>query len=226
MSFLTDEIARLQKTLTADLTQHALQVLKHECKVSPNSIAGKNSPKAGEYFPAFILPNAYGQLINSRDLLSQGPLVISFFKGQWHPYCNLELRAFQHFLPEIKSRNAQLTAITPMLPSHCMEIQESAKLDYEVLSDVGNRLARELDLTYRLADEVIDVYLEAGYDLSAINGDDSWQLPVPATYLIESSGKIALAHIDTDDSKRLDPTAIIAVLSAIQDTSDKTQQRY
>ena len=216
MSLLAGEIAKLQETVTADLAQKALNTLREANQRFLDDGIAEDAPQLGDYFPSFILPNAYGQLINSRDLISQGPLIISFFKGSWSPYCELELRAFQHPLPDIKSRHAQLACISPMLPNHCMAIQEEAQLDYEMLSDVGNRLATELDLVYALPPDVIEVYQELGYNIPSYNGDQRWELPIPATYLVETTGKIALAHINFDCRKRLDPTAIIAVLSAIQ----------
>lgn len=216
MSLLTEEISRLQETMTADLIKHVQQVLHEENQRLLNSTVGQKSPRVGDRFPPFVLPNAYGQLVNSRDLIGQGALIVSFFKGQWSPYCDLELRAFQHFLPEIKSRNAQLAAITPMLPSHCMDIQNKAQLDYEVLSDVGNRLAGELDLSYRLSPKVIDVFEQLGYELPKFNGDQRWELPVPATYLVDNTGTILLAHCNIDNQRRLKPTTIIEVLSTLQ----------
>lgn len=121
----------------------------------------------------------------------------------------------QRSLPEIKSLGAELVAVSPQLPDNSLSTAEKLALEFEVLSDVGNKIAREFGLVFQLTEKIREIYQGFGIDLPAANGDRSFELPVPATYVVAPDGVIAYAYIDADYTKRLDPETIIAELKKL-----------
>lgn len=171
--------------------------------------------KEGYKIPSFSLPNATGKIIQSEDFLSKGPLVISFYRGSWCPYCNLELRAYQQRLKEIHSLGAEFVAISPELPDYSLSNQEKLALEFEVLSDVGNQVARKFGLVFQIPPKTAKVYQELNTDITKNNGDDTWELPLPATYLVRKDGTVAFAYVNADYTYRCDPEEIINHLKSI-----------
>jgi peroxiredoxin len=171
--------------------------------------------KAGERVPEFRLPDARGGFVRLNDLLAKGPVVLSFYRGGWCPYCNLELRALQAVLPKITELGAKLVAISPQTPDESLSTAEKNELAFSVLSDVGSATAKAFGIAFDLAEELRPIYARLGHALPDKNGDESWVLPIPATYVIDRDGTVALAFVDVDYRNRLDPAEIIAVLRAI-----------
>ncbi len=171
--------------------------------------------KVGDKIPSFSLPNAYGKKVSSDLLLAKGPLVINFYRGEWCPYCNLELKAFQDVLSEINALGAELVAISPNLPDSSLSSIQKHSLKFEVLSDIGNRYARELGLVYTLDEQLQPIYKQFEIDIPAINGDDSYEIPMPATYVINSEGIVKMAFVDADYTKRLEPSDVIKILKSL-----------
>lgn len=169
--------------------------------------------QVGGKIPSFTLTNATGQEISSDELLKKGPLVISFYRGGWCPYCNLELKALQEALPEIQQQGAELVAITPELPDASMTTSEKNNLTFQVLSDVKNEVASAFGLVFTLAKELQPLYEGWGIDLQKRNGDDSYELPLAATYVVSSTGEVTYAFLDVDYTKRMEPAKIVEVLA-------------
>jgi peroxiredoxin len=138
--------------------------------------------------------------------------VITFYRGGWCPYCNIQLRAYQAILPEIAAAGASLVAISPQAPDGTLSTAETNALTFHVLSDVGNRVARSFGLVYSLPEELRVALRSVNKALPDINGDDSWELPVPSTYVVTDDGRVTLAHIDVDYTQRLEPEEILAAL--------------
>jgi len=171
--------------------------------------------KAGDSAPDFVLPEARGGVARLSSLLATGPVVLSFYRGGWCPYCRFELCALQEVLPEIQRRGASLAAISPQRPDESRATAEKNALAFPVLSDVGNVVATAFGLTFDLAREMRPIYARFGHALPDVNGDESWRLPVPATYVIDQDRSIALAFIDIDYRNRLEPADIIATLRSL-----------
>ena len=121
----------------------------------------------------------------------------------------------QRSLPEIKSLGAELVTISPQLPDNSLSTAEKLALDFEVLSDVGNKVARDFGLVFKLTEKMQEIYKNFGIDLPTANGDQSFELPIPATYVVASNGIVAFAFIDADYTNRLDPETIIAELKKL-----------
>jgi peroxiredoxin len=168
--------------------------------------------KVGDRAPEFRLQNGLGIDVSLSSVLSRGPAIVTFYRGAWCPYCNLQLRAYQHFLPRFQEFNASLIAISPQIPDGSLSTAQKNELAFEVLSDVGNEVARQFGLVYKLPVELRDALASNGKALPPINGDESWELPVTATYVVSSEGRITLAFIDVDYRRRLAPETILEEL--------------
>ncbi|MGD1854988.1 MAG: peroxiredoxin-like family protein [Leptolyngbyaceae cyanobacterium] len=169
----------------------------------------------GDTAPDFELPDATGQSVRLSELLQQGPVIINFYRGEWCPYCNLELRAFQNLLPEFKQMGANLIAVSPELPDHSLSVTEKHSLEFAVLSDVGNKVSRQYGLVFTLDASLQPIYQNFGIDIPASNGDDSYELPLPATYVIDQTGNIRYAFAEADYTQRAEPQDVLAVVQEL-----------
>jgi peroxiredoxin len=173
--------------------------------------------KVGDPAPDFILPDAHGEPVRLRSLLTDGPVVLVFYRGGWCPYCNLHLRGFQRRLPDIRALGAQIVAISPQLPDNSLSTQEKNELAFPVLSDVGNKVARQFGIVFELSEELLKLYRQFGHALEDFNGETGKnELPVPGTFLLDSKGIVRLAPVDVDYTRRLDPDKVIEVLKVLK----------
>lgn len=179
------------------------------------------SLKAGNQIPEFELPSVEGRLLSSAELLRRGPLVLSFFRGGWCPYCTLELGALQEALPDIAARGASIAAITPDSGTAFAAVKRDNRLDFDILSDLDYGLALLFGIIFKLPDRIRDLYLTLGIDLGARHGNrHAWLLPIPATYIVDRHGMIAHAHVDPDFRRRMEPSEILQVLGRVQSRGD------
>ena len=172
--------------------------------------------KVGARAPIFGLPNAQGELVRSADLLARGPLVLTFYRGIWCPYCNMDLQAIEAAAAEIRALGASLVAISPQTAPNRRRSERENALSFPILSDHGNSVANEFGLRFRLPDDLIAVYKGFGNDLTVGNGEDSWTLPMPARYVIETDGVIAYAEVNPDYTRRPDPSELLPVLRRLR----------
>jgi peroxiredoxin len=179
------------------------------------SFAIEKTVHAGDTAPDFSLPDARGNPVSLMELRKLGPVVVTFYRGGWCPYCNIQLRAYQGVLADMAAFGARLVAISPQLPDGSLSTAEANALTFDVLSDVGNVVARRFGLVYALPEELRAALRSNNKALPAINGDESWELPVPATYVIAPDGRVALCHIEIDYRKRLEPDAILSALKSL-----------
>lgn len=170
--------------------------------------------QVGEQAPDFSLSNATGQKIRLSDYLAKGPVVLTWYRGGWCPYCNITLRQLQLELPNFQAKGASLIALTPELPDKSLSTQEKHALEFEVLSDVGNEVARAYGIVFKLTEEVGEMYQNA-FDLHAYNGDESKELPLAATYVIDVDGSIQYAFLDAEYRNRAEPSDILAILDKL-----------
>ncbi len=209
---LTHELKQLQEQFKAKQPEEVKRVMEEATLDLIRMGIAKKSLQSGDIMPNFRLPNAVGTVVELQDLLRLGTVIISFYRGGWCPYCNLELRALQQYLPQFKALGANLVAISPETPDNSLSTAEKNELTFEVLSDVGNQFAKKLGLVFTLHSTLRPIYENFGINLSAYNGDDSFELPIPATYVVTQDAKIVEAFIDPDYTKRLDPESIISTL--------------
>lgn len=171
----------------------------------------------GRRAPGFSLPNAFGEEISLADLLADGPVVLTFYRGAWCPYCNLYLRTLHEALPQIERRGARLVAVTPQRPDHSRAQLERDGYPFEVLSDLDNRVMQAYGLYFEVPAELSEVYrARLGLDLAEYNGPGRYVLPVPATFVIDRDGVIRARFAEVDYRQRMEPGAILAALRALE----------
>ena len=171
--------------------------------------------KVGNRAPEFMLRNAKEEIVDIGALRKKGPVIVTFYRGGWCPYCNLELKAFQEILPEIKAAGASLVAISPEKPDDTLSTAEKNALAFEVLSDVGQKVGRAFGLVYQFTDELRSAYRGFGRNIPAHNGTPGeWALPVSATYVIDRNGTIIYAYTDVDYRDRADPRDVLDFLTS------------
>ena len=214
---LKDELDKLRAASAEKFPRETLAVMQGATKDLIASGIAEQSANQGSAAPDFSLPNAHGEPVASEALWGDSPAVVSFYRGGWCPYCNVELKALQDRLPEIEALGARLVAITPETPDNALTTQEKNEIAFDVLSDDGNRVASAFGLTFRLPDAVNDIYKGFGIDLEASNGEASQTLPVPATFVIDKGGKVLRAFVDADYTQRLEPDEVIAALKEADD---------
>lgn len=168
----------------------------------------------GDTAPDFSLTNASGKTITLSETLQKGPVVLTWYRGGWCPYCNLTLNALQKELPNFEAAGATLFALTPEMPDRSMSTAEKHALEFEVLSDIDNCVARDYGIVFKLTDEVAAIY-EEKFGLSDYNGNESAELPLAATYIINPDGKIVYAFLDADYRNRAEPAEITAALQSL-----------
>jgi peroxiredoxin len=172
--------------------------------------------KAGDRAPTFSLNDPDGHPVTSAELLEKGPLIISFYRGVWCPYCNLELQALQETLPRFQALGASLLAISPQTAANSRKSQRQNQLDFPILSDTHNDVAAAFGLRFALPDYLIDLYKILKNDLPAFNDDPAWTLPMPARYVIGQDGVIAYAEVNPDYTLRPEPDSLLSVLQSLQ----------
>jgi peroxiredoxin len=179
-----------------------------------SGIIARTALKTGDRAPTIVLENAKGAVVDVATLLAKGPVIVSFYRGGWCPYCNLELKAYQEILPEITAAGASLVAISPEKPDDTVSTAEKNALTFEVLSDVGQKVGRAFGLVYEFTEELKGAYRGFNLDIPARNGTPGeWALPVSATYVLDRDGAIIYAHTDVDYRDRADPRDVLQVLT-------------
>jgi peroxiredoxin len=173
--------------------------------------------KVNDSAPDFSLPDAFGHETSLKTLLKEGPVVISFYRGEWCPFCNLELHALQEALPKMHELGANLIAISPEKPDGGIIVTEKNKLTFPVLSDFNNTVARQFGIVFRIGDKLLDLSRTVfKNDLALRNGEDSYELPVPATFVIDAHGIVRFAHVEVDYmTGRAEPEEVVAALEAL-----------
>ncbi|MHC1481297.1 peroxiredoxin-like family protein [Frateuria aurantia] len=174
--------------------------------------AAQKALKAGDKAPAFTLNDPEGKPVSSTDLLRKGPLVVTFYRGVWCPYCNMELQALQAALPDIHEAGGRVVAISPQLPSNSRKSVRQNELEFPILSDTHNDVAAAFGLRFELQDYLVELYTSLKNDLPAFNGDPSWTLPMPARYVIAPDGTIIYAEVNPDYTRRPEPSDMLPAI--------------
>lgn len=172
----------------------------------------KNALQKGDKAPDFTLTNANGKSVSLYKELKKGPVILLWYRGGWCPYCNLTLHAMQEMLPMFEAGGAQMFALTPEVPDKSLSTVEKNALEFEVLTDADNGVARKYGLVFKLTDAV-KKYYEDGFGLSAYNGNDKGELPLAATYVIGSDGIVTYAFLDADYRNRAEPMEVLDALT-------------
>jgi peroxiredoxin len=168
--------------------------------------------KAGDTAPLFVLKDQDSKLVSAAELLMRGSLVVSFYRGVWCPYCNIELRALQETLPSFRQLGATLVAISPQNTANSRKSIRTNRLEFPILSDPGNETAAAFGLRFSLPDYLIEIYKTLKADLPTFNGDASWTLPMPARFVIAQDRLVRYAEVNVDYTRRPDPIDLLPAL--------------
>jgi peroxiredoxin len=215
MSLATD-LSTLKDRANAQMPKEQANAISKSVEDFMQTWNPANAINVGQSFPDFSLSDASGKQVSLKELLANGPLLISFYRGGWCPYCNVALKALQDSLSAIKAKGVTLVAISPELPNQSLTTQEKSELQFPVLSDVGNNLARKLGIVFKQPDTVRPILDTYGVDLPARNGDDSFEVPFPASYLIDTKGMVRSAFLDPDYTHRLEPSTALGWIDDMQ----------
>jgi peroxiredoxin len=161
----------------------------------------------------FELPDHDGKIVSSSALLAKGRLVLCFIRGRWCPFCVGQMEAMNLVLPEIVEAGAALVAISPQTVKQSFFMHDQHKLRFPLLADAGNKVARQFGLTYRVPASQEAVYRRAFVNLPFANGDESWELPIPATYIVDHDGIVSYASANEDYTERPEPAEILSALA-------------
>jgi peroxiredoxin len=213
---LHDEIQALMGELGKKVPAEMMDKVGAFISRLANDDVTRNARKGGDLAPTFALQSASGHTVALADLFAKGPVVVSFYRGEWCPFCDLELRAYQKALPEFKARGATLVAISPQSSSKTRETAEGRSLGFEVLSDRGNAVAKAYGIAFSMNAAEQELHKAFGADLPTINAAADWDIPVPATFVVDRSGRIAWAHVDPNYTARAEPADVVRALDALQ----------
>lgn len=212
---LRDELRDLAENGFGSLPDDIGSVMERGDRELAASGIAEQALGAGDQAPRFTLPSATGARVALDDLLAAGPVVLTFYRGAWCPYCNLALRALQGHHDAITGKGARLVAVSPQIPDESLTLTEKHALTFDVLSDLGADVAKQYGLAFDLSDELGALYDRLGFDLARVNAGHARTLPLPATYVIDRDGAIRWAFVETDYKLRAEPADIVTALDAL-----------
>jgi peroxiredoxin len=209
---LSQTMALLRQELDA-----ASRILYDELvKRLTDSATADGALKQGDVFPEFALPGPDERFTLLSELLTRGPLVINFYRGQWCPFCSAAVEAMSAATPAITAAGATVIGISPERGNPSFSADSERKLNFKMLCDLDNGVALQCGLLFRLTDDIIRDYLNDGLDLAQVYGNGSWFLPIPASYVVLPSGDIARAYVNPDFRYRMDPEDILSAVKGLQ----------
>jgi peroxiredoxin len=173
---------------------------------------GQNAPQPGNPMPSFALPDETGRLVTLEEMLKQGPLAVTFHRGHWCPYCRINTRALAQAQGAIAAEGGQIAAIMPDQEHFTAELKAEADAAFPILTDIDNGYAMSLNLAFWVGPEMQELMTGAGWDVSLSQGSDTWLLPIPATFVVDTNGRIAERFLDPDYRKRVAIEDLLAAL--------------
>jgi peroxiredoxin len=212
---LKDKISAFVESMTKVAPPEVVSTLGAELESLALSGIAKHAAQVGAMAPDFTLPDPRGSNVTLSKLLQRGPVVLTFYRGGWCPFCDLQLHAYQGVLAEIRAHGAELVAVSPQTPDYSLADVDKKGLAFPVLSDVGNRVAREYGLVFHLSAAMQQLQIGFGNPAPKFNGDESWELPMPGTFVLDRSGKIMMSYVDSNFMARLEPAAILEALKKL-----------
>jgi peroxiredoxin len=212
---LKDSIA----AFTAGMAKHApaevIATLSAEIRKLAESGIAAGALQLGARAPLFSLPDARGNLLTLSSVLARGPAIVTFYRGGWCPFCDLQLRSYQAVLPQIHDLGAELIAVSSQTPQYALSDVDKKQLTFPVLTDWDNRVGREYGLVFSLSETMRGLQTGFGNPIPMFTGTPSWELPMPGTFVLDRNGIVRLSHVDPDYMKRMEPAAILDALRAV-----------
>lgn len=208
---LTDQLTERRNNSAKVIPADKRVIMEKSTESLKTLSLGKKALSKGQTLPNFTLKNIEGNTV-SLDNFQSKYLVVSFYRGGWCPYCNMELKALQDILPELTNLNSELIGITPETPDNSLTTSEKNELTFSVLSDIDNVYAKSLGLVFQLPTDLQDVYKDFGIELDKHNGNNNHELPMPATYIVNQKREVIYSFVPEDYTERLEPETILEVI--------------
>ena len=214
---LTAQIETLKNKNRSGTDPAILESFQNGIDAVEKSGVTKQAKNVGDQAPDFSLPNHKGETVTLTEQLKKGPVVLTWYRGGWCPYCNLQLASYQKILPQLEEMGAQLVAVSPELPDKSATTADKNKLRFTVLTDKKLKVAKQYGIVFKLIPEVGKIY-QGFFDINEYNGADAAadELPLAATYVIGKAGKITYAFLESDYTKRAEPEEILAKVAALK----------
>jgi peroxiredoxin len=186
-----------------------------------DSTIATSAPDVGEKMPPFLLPDHAGRLVALQDILERGPVAVTFARGHWCPYCRIAISALAAIANEVAAIGASIVVIVPDRQTFAAKLRDEATAPFSVLTDLDNGYALSLGLAFWVGDEVRGHMLARSVDPSQSQGNDSWFVPVPATFVVDRGGIVRARHVDPDYRKRMEVNAVFEALKAAAQSKPK-----
>jgi peroxiredoxin len=204
---VADEVDRLSPEFSAVVARMVARLKASD--------AGQSAPQIGDPMPDFLLPDETGQLVSLGQLIKNGPLVISFNRGHWCPYCRLNVDGLARIAPEVSRLGGQIVTISPESRRYGAQLKSYARAPFAVLADSYNGYALELNLMFWVGDEKRAAMQAGGFDITPYQNNDTWMLPIPATFIVGRDGTVKARYVGPDYRRRMDPGAILTTLAKL-----------
>lgn len=213
---LEERLAKLKEKIEGNMPSEYVNIMHQATRELINSGMDAGILKEGDTAPEFVLNNQNGEEVSSTELLKQGPLVITFYRGVWCPYCNADLANLNRFVKVLDESNTTMISISPQTEQNNQKIVEQQRLKFDLLSDPENSVANKFGLRWEMVDPLKSLYRDKfNIVLPVFNGEDSWTLPVPARFIINQEGKIVYSEFSIDYTKRPNPDVLVDVVKKI-----------
>jgi len=209
---MNDTLKEVTDTIVSRRGESIRSLFEAQISAAAEHLLQARVPKAGDLAPKFSLLASDGRLLTLDEAVSEGPVVLTFYRGGWCNFCNAALRVWQRALPDLRASGANLFAIAPETPDVCRDFKSAARLDYELLSDTGHVAADAYGLTFELPVDARETLAGFGIDVGARNGNGDWSVPVTATFAIGRGRQVLFADCGPDYRQRADPTQVLSVL--------------
>ncbi len=209
---LKEVLAKIQNEMSEQLPKEILEAFGENLKELIGQKIDQKALMIGDKAPDINVLDTDGNEIKLYDLLKNAPVIINFFRGNWCPFCMAELADYQESIQQFHLPPTQFLFISPQMQLYSEQLKAEKDFDLTLIADQNNDIARQFGLVYTLDENIRTIYKKIGADLSVINGNDSFELPIPATYVIAPSGKISYAFVETNYMMRAEPRDVMSMI--------------
>lgn len=213
---LQDKLDAIRNDFEPKMPAEALRIMHASTDALVASGQATRALRAGDTAPMFVLSDTSGEPVALTAVLARGPAVLTFYRGVWCPYCNVELQALEAARPAIEALGASIVGISPQTGANSRRAHRENELGYPILADTGGAIAADFGLRWALQPDLRRLFEQFGVNLATFNGDDSWTLPMPARYIVREDGLIAYAEINPDYTRRPDPSELLPTLERMK----------
>lgn len=211
---LEDKLEKMKQNFIENASKAKINDYEEAIRLIDDSGLLMKSMNVDSIAPNFKLPSSTGDSVELYDILVEKSVILIWYRGGWCPYCNVQLQSYSNYLNEIHELGAELIAISPEMPDSTISTSNKNMLDFLVLSDLGNKVAKDYNIVFELP-QTAKKYYEGNLNIPEYNQDSTWSLPIPATYIIDTDKVIKYAYLDADYRRRAEPSLVIEFLREI-----------